>query len=581
MPHVAYEPVIGLEVHCRLLTDSKAFSSDSARFGAGPNVHVDPVSLGHPGVLPVLNRRMVEYTLRMGLATHCRIAPRSVLARKHYFYPDLPKGYQISQYETPICAGGYVDILVRDSKDREDKEGRGDREDKGDGKDREEQGDMEGRGAAPAWKRIGLTRIHMEEDAGRSIHDQDPYDTLLDYNRCGTPLIEIVSEPDLRSPREAYLYMRKIRQIVRYLGVSDGNMEEGSLRCDANVSIRPAGSKKLFERTEIKNMNSFRNVERAIDYEISRQIRVVRSGGKVVRQTLLWDVARQETRPMRSKEEAHDYRYFPDPDLPPVFVTEEDLARLRGDLPEMPDARCARFEEAWGLPAYDAAILTEERDLADYFEETVRELGVMGDGGAVRELGAAGGGKAAQESGVKGGGEAAEELEAAGDGEAVREPGMTGEGKAAQAVKEDQRLAKSASNMIMGDVLRVLKETGGAVEALPVRPDRLAALIRLRLEDRISSTAAQEIFEAMLERDEAPEAIAQERSLMQVSDAGSLLPLVESVLDDHPKQVAAYLGGKESLVGYFIGQAMRRFEGAADPRLVRTLLVERLEARRG
>ena len=535
MPHVAYEPVIGLEVHCRLLTDSKAFSSDSARFGAGPNVHVDPVSLGHPGVLPVLNRRMVEYTLRMGLATHCRIAPRSVLARKHYFYPDLPKGYQISQYETPICAGGYVDILVRDSKDREDKEA---------WKDREEQGDKEGRGAAPARKRIGLTRIHMEEDAGRSIHDQDPYDTLLDYNRCGTPLIEIVSEPDLRSPREAYLYMRKIRQIVRYLGVSDGNMEEGSLRCDANVSIRPAGSKKLFERTEIKNMNSFRNVERAIDYEISRQIRVVRSGGKVVRQTLLWDAARQETRPMRSKEEAHDYRYFPDPDLPPVFVTEEDLARLRRDLPEMPDARRTRFEEAWGLPAYDAAILTEERDLADYFEETVRELGVKG--------------------GEK----------------AVREPGMTGEGKAAQAVKEDQRLAKSASNMIMGDVLRVFKETGGAVEALPVRPDRLAALIRLRLEDRISSTAAQEIFEAMLERDEAPEAIAQERSLMQVSDAGSLLPLVESVLDDHPKQVAAYLGGKESLVGYFIGQAMRRFEGAADPRLVRTLFVERLEARR-
>ena len=584
MPHVAYEPVIGLEVHCRLLTDSKAFSSDSARFGAGPNVHVDPVSLGHPGVLPVLNRRMVEYTLRMGLATHCRIAPRSVLARKHYFYPDLPKGYQISQYETPICAGGYVDILVRDSKDREDKEGRGDREDKGDVKDREEKGDKESResrGAAPAWKRIGLTRIHMEEDAGRSIHDQDPYDTLLDYNRCGTPLIEIVSEPDLRSPREAYLYMRKIRQIVRYLGVSDGNMEEGSLRCDANVSIRPAGSKKLFERTEIKNMNSFRNVERAIDYEISRQIRVVRSGGKVVRQTLLWDVARQETRPMRSKEEAHDYRYFPDPDLPPVFVAEEDLARLRGDLPEMPDARRARFEEAWGLPAYDAAILTEERDLADYFEETVRELGAMGGGKAVREPGAAGGGKAAQESGVKGDGEAVEELGATGGGKAVRELGAAGEGKAAQAVKEDQRLAKSASNMIMGDVLRVLKETGGAVEALPVRPDRLAALIRLRLEDRISSTAAQEIFEAMLERDEPPEAIAQERSLMQVSDAGSLLPLVESVLDDHPKQVAAYLGGKESLVGYFIGQAMRRFEGAADPRLVRTLLVERLEARRG
>ncbi len=559
MAHVAYEPVIGLEAHCRLLTDSKAFSSDSARFGAGPNAHVDPVSLGHPGTLPVLNRRMVEYTLRMGLATQCRIAPRSVLARKHYFYPDLPKGYQISQYETPICAGGHVDIALRDPENPE---------------------------AAAARKRIGLTRIHMEEDAGRSIHDQDPYDTLLDYNRCGTPLIEIVSEPDLRSPREAYAYMRKIRQIVRYLGISDGNMEEGSLRCDANVSIRPAGSRKFFERTEIKNMNSFRNVERAIEYEISRQIRIVRSGGKVVRQTLLWDAERQETRPMRSKEEAHDYRYFPDPDLPPVFVAEEELDRLRGELPEMPDARRARFIAAWGLPAYDAAILTEERDLADYFEETVRALGAEGDGkgasgpeeGGVAGASAEGGGKGThglEEDGVagasaEGGGKGASGLEEDGAAGASAEGG----GKAAQGP------VKRVSNMIMGDVLRVLKETGMGIEALPVRPPRLAALARLRLEDRISSTAAQEIFEAMLEREEAPEAIAKERDLMQVSDAGSLAPLVESVLDDHPQQVAMYLGGKESLVGYFIGQAMRRFEGAADPRLVRTLLVERLEARR-
>lgn len=559
MAHVAYEPVIGLEAHCRLLTDSKAFSSDSARFGAGPNAHVDPVSLGHPGTLPVLNQRMVEYTLRMGLATQCRIAPRSVLARKHYFYPDLPKGYQISQYETPICAGGHVDIAVRDPENPE---------------------------AAPAAKRIGLTRIHMEEDAGRSIHDQDPCDTLLDYNRCGTPLIEIVSEPDLRSPREAYAYMRKIRQIVRYLGISDGNMEEGSLRCDANVSIRPAGSREFFERTEIKNMNSFRNVERAIEYEISRQIRIVRSGGKVVRQTLLWDAERQETRPMRSKEEAHDYRYFPDPDLPPVFVAEAELDRLRGELPEMPDARRARFVAAWGLPAYDAAILTEERDLADYFEETVRALGAEGDGKGAPDLeedGAAG-------SFVAGGGKAASGLEedgAAGSSAAGGGKGVSGleEGGAAGASVEGggkgaQAPVKSVSNMVMGDVLRVLKETGMGIGALPVRPPRLAALARLRLEDRISSTAAQEIFEAMLEREEGPEAIAKERDLMQVSDAGSLAPLVESVLDDHPQQVAAYLGGKESLVGYFIGQAMRRFEGAADPRLVRALLVERLEARR-
>ena len=496
MPRATYEPVIGLEVHCRLLTDSKAFSSDSARFGAGPNVHVDPVSLGHPGTLPVLNRRMVDYTIRMGLATHCRIAPRSVLARKHYFYPDLPKGYQISQYETPICAGGHVDIVLQE------------------------------KDAPPVTKRIGLTRIHMEEDAGRSIHDQDPYDTLLDYNRCGTPLIEIVSEPDLRSPREAYLYMRKIRQIVRYLGISDGNMEEGSLRCDANVSIRPLGSEKLCERTEIKNMNSFRNVERALDYEIARQIRLVKAGGEVVRQTLLWDADRQETRPMRSKEEAHDYRYFPDPDLAPVFVTDEQLGRIRTELPEMPEARSARFRDAWGLPAYDAAILTEERELADYFEDTLRALRVEGSG------------------------------------------------------KEAHGPAKSVSNMIMGDVLRVLKETATSIGELPIRPPRLAALVRLRLEDRISSTAAQEIFEAMLEREDAPEGIAEERDLIQVSDAGSLAPVVESVLDDHPQQVAAYLGGKEGLIGYFIGQAMRRFEGSPDPKLVRKLLVERLESRR-
>ena len=496
MPRATYEPVIGLEVHCRLLTDSKAFSSDSARFGAGPNVHVDPVSLGHPGTLPVLNRRMVDYTIRMGLATHCRIAPRSVLARKHYFYPDLPKGYQISQYETPICAGGHVDIVLQE------------------------------KDAPPVTKRIGLTRIHMEEDAGRSIHDQDPYDTLLDYNRCGTPLIEIVSEPDLRSPREAYLYMRKIRQIVRYLGISDGNMEEGSLRCDANVSIRPLGSEKLCERTEIKNMNSFRNVERALDYEIARQIRLVKAGGEVVRQTLLWDADRQETRPMRSKEEAHDYRYFPDPDLAPVFVTDEQLGRIRTELPEMPEARSVRFREAWGLPAYDAAILTEERELADYFEDTVKALRVEGSG------------------------------------------------------EEMHGPAKSVSNMIMGDVLRVLKETATLIGELPIRPSRLAALVRLRLEDRISSTAAQEIFEAMLEREDAPEAIAEERDLIQVSDAGSLAPVVESVLDDHPQQVAAYLGGKEGLIGYFIGQAMRRFEGSPDPKLVRKLLVERLESRR-
>ena len=499
MLHDKYEPVIGLEVHCQLLTESKAFSTESAEFGAEPNVHVDPVSLGHPGTLPVLNERVVEYTIRMGLATNCRIAERSVFARKHYFYPDLPKGYQISQYETPICDGGYVEIVLEDAE--------------GDG--------------APRTKRIGLTRIHIEEDAGKSIHDQDPYSTLLDYNRCGVPLIEIVSEPDIRTPREAYLYMQKIRQIVRYLGICDGNMEEGSLRCDANVSIRPRGRVEFGTKTEVKNMNSFRNVERALEYEIARQIRAVEAGEAIVQQTLLWDADRNETRPMRGKEEAHDYRYFPDPDLVPMVVTRESLARIREDLPEMPDARATRFREEWGLPEYDARLLTDERGTAEYFEETLSTLFSLTGGGNTRAQ------------------------------------------------------AKAVSNVVMTDVMRALNEQSLSIEEFPIEPERLAQLVHMRLENAINSSAAQEIFDVMLKEMKPPSQIAEERNLTQVSDEGSLLPVVERIISENPGQVKMYLGGKESLIGYFIGQVMRGFEGSPDPQLVRRLLAEKLEEQRG
>ncbi len=504
MIHEYYEPVIGLEVHCQLLTASKAFSPESAAFGAGANTHVDPISLGHPGTLPVLNEHVVEYTLRMGLATHCKIAPRSVFARKHYFYPDLPKGYQISQYDTPICYDGFVEIALEE-------------EESGNGWP----GDVTAR-----TRRVGLTRIHMEEDAGRSLHDQDPTATLLDFNRCGVPLIEIVSEPDLRAPREATLFLQKIRQIVRYLGICDGNMEEGSLRCDANVSVRRRGQAAYGTKAEIKNLNSFRHVERALEYEIARQIRVLEGGGEIVQATRLWDADRNETRPMRSKEEAHDYRYFPDPDLVPVVVTEELLEAVREALPELPEARRARYADEYGLPAYDARLLTEERGVADYFEEVVAALYKLTKGG------------------------------------------------------DTHAQAKAVSNVVMTDVLRVLNERSLAIKAFPIEPARLARLVHLRLDDAISSTGAQELFEAMLEDESSPDEIAKARNLLQVSDAGALAPIVETVLEKHPKQVKTYLSGKEGLIGFFIGQVMQTFDGSPDPKRVRELLKEKLNERR-
>ena len=478
-----YEAVIGLEVHCQLQTRSKAFSPDSASFGALPNRHVDPVSLGHPGTLPVLNRRVVEFAVRLGLATNCRIAERSVMARKHYFYPDLPKGYQLSQYENPICTAGYVDI----------------------------------------GRPIRLTRIHIEEDAGKSLHDQDPEATLLDLNRCGVPLLEIVTEPDLRSAQEASALMQKMRQLVRYLGVSDGNMEEGSLRCDANVSIRKAGSTTLGAKTEIKNMNSFRHVERAIDHEVGRQVSIVQGGGTIEEQTLLWDPDRKETRLMRSKEQAHDYRYFPDPDLPPVVVTREMRAAIAAALPELPDARSRRYVEVLGLPEYDARVLTEERSVADYFEAALGAL------------------------------------------------------EANSEAADTSACAKAVSNLIMGDVMRELKaspEAGFAVSA-----QRLAGLVHLRMEGDISSTGAQELFLLLKSHDGAAEDVAARHRLLQISDDQALLPAVRQVLADHPTQVQLYLAGKRSIIGFFIGQVMRQFDGSPDPMRVRALLVRVLDAR--
>ena len=503
MPYDSYEPVIGLEVHVQLQTESKIFSPDPVGFGGSPNSRVDPVSLGHPGTLPVLNERVVRNAMRLGMATHCAIADRSVFARKHYFYPDLPKGYQISQYDTPLCYDGHVDIRL------------------------DEDTEASNRQVEATTKRIGLTRIHMEEDAGKSVHDRHDRHTLIDHNRCGVPLLEMVTKPDLRTPQEAYQFLRKMRQLVRYLGVSDGNMEEGSMRCDANVSVRPRGQQSFGTRTELKNLNSMRHVEQALEYEVTRQIREIEMGNDVSQQTLLWDADAGVTRPLRSKEESHDYRYFPDPDLVTVVVDDEMRKAVRESLPELPDARRERFIDDVGLPAYDANILTEERALADYFEETLRYLYKRTRGG------------------------------------------------------DTTAQAKLVSNMVMTDVKRVLNERSIDVADLEVTPERLAQLVYLRIEDKVSSSGAQEVFEAMLERtDDSAGKIADDLNLIQVSDESAIEPVVRAVIDENPEKVETYLGGKDGLMGFFMGQVMQRFDGSPDPQLVRSMLRDALNAQR-
>jgi len=476
-----HEAVIGLEVHAEMLTASKIFCACSAAFGAPPNQHTCPVCLGLPGVLPVLNRHVVEFAVRAGLATHCEIARRSRWARKNYFYPDLCKGYQISQYELPICERGWLDVRV-------------------DG----------------ATRRVRLTRIHMEEDTGKNIHDAHGNASLVDFNRSGVPLLEIVSEPDMASPAEAGAYLRTLRTLLQYLAICDGNMEEGSFRCDANVSVRPQGQAAFGTKVEIKNMNSFRAVEKAIAYELARHVRVLAEGGMLVQETRLWDADREETRSMRSKEYAHDYRYFPDPDLPPLVLDDAFVAAVERELPELPDARRARFVAAYGLPDYDAEVLTARRDVADYFEAVVRA----------------------------------------------------------------HANAKAASNWVMGDILRLIRERKLderlTIVDWPVLPDYLGEMIALVDDGTITGKIAKTVFEEMVASGEAPRAIVAKKGLVQVSDEGAILAAIDAVLAANADKVAEYRAGKEKLLGFFVGQVMKATGGKANPGVVNRLLAERL-----
>ncbi len=481
-PLERWETVIGLEVHAQLKTATKAFCGCLTAYGAPPNTQICPICLGYPGALPVLNARAVELATAAALALGCTVHARSIFARKHYFYPDLPKGYQISQFDRPLATGGRLEIPLADG----------------------------------GTKTIGITRLHMEEDAGKSTHGAGG--TRVDFNRCGTPLIEIVSEPDLRSPAEAYQYLTAIKRTLEYLEVSDCNMEEGSLRCDANVSIRLLGETALGTKTEVKNVNSFRYVEQALEFEARRQAALLESGGAVVHETRLWDSALGEARPMRSKEESHDYRYFPEPDLEPLDVDAAWREAIREGLPELAPARAARFVEAYGLPSYDAGVLTAERPLADYFEAVAERTG---------------------------------------------DP-------------------KEASNWVMGEVLRLANERGETVSigppARPVAPERLAELLQLKAAGTISHTAAKDVLADMVETGRPPKEIVEAKGLTQVSDEDALAAEIDAVIAAHPDEASAYRGGKAGLIGFFVGQVMRRTKGKANPALVNRLLAERLSA---
>jgi aspartyl-tRNA(Asn)/glutamyl-tRNA(Gln) amidotransferase subunit B len=474
------EAVIGLEVHVQLRTERKLFCGDLTRFGEAPNTHVCPVCLGLPGALPVLNPHAVELAVKVALALECAVHEVSVFARKNYFYPDLPKGYQISQFERPLATGGRFK--------------------------------SEGEGTS-AEEAVRIRRIHLEEDAGKSIHDRFPGATAVDLNRAGTPLIELVSEPDLRSPVGARSWLQEVKRLLEYLDVSDCNMEEGSLRVDANVSVRPAGSTTLGTKTELKNMNSFSGMERALTAEIERQRSLVGSGGRVEPITLLWDERRGEVRPMRTKEESHDYRYFPEPDLPPLRVGPDRVEELRATLPELPARRRARFQERYGLPAYDAGVLTASRSLADYYEGVV-------------------------EGGVD---------------------------------------PKTASNWVMGPVLASLKEEEVGPEEYPVRPGALAELVGLAEDGRINRNVAREVLARMLATGRSAGEIVEAEGLARISDAEAVARWVEEALSAHPGELDRYRQGEARLQGFFMGEVMKRSGGKADPAEVRRLLAERLE----
>ncbi|MDI6801948.1 MAG: Asp-tRNA(Asn)/Glu-tRNA(Gln) amidotransferase subunit GatB [Thermodesulfovibrionales bacterium] len=473
-----YEAVIGLEVHAQMLTDTKIFCGCSTKFGSEPNTQTCPVCIGMPGVLPVLNRKAVEFAVRTGLALNCKISPYSRFARKNYFYPDLPKGYQISQYELPICEGGYVEIVV--------------------------DGDV---------KKIGITRIHMEEDAGKNIHEGGGSYSFVDLNRAGVPLMEIVSEPDIRSPKEAAEYMKKLRTSLRYLGVCDGNMEQGSLRCDANVSIRPVGQKEYGIRAEVKNINSFKFVEKALEYEIKRQIKVVEEGGRVIQETRLFDSATGTTHSMRSKEEAHDYRYFPEPDLVPIKADAKWINEIKDALPELPDAKREMFVSEYGLPEYDADFLVSERSLAIWYEDA-----------------------------VKAGGQ-----------------------------------PKAVSNWMMVELMKLLNDENKTIEDCPVKPLQLARMLKLIDNGTISGKIAKTVFEDMYRTGKDAEIIVREKGLIQISDSSEIEKTVDEVIAKNPKEVERIKAGDEKLLGFFVGQIMKATKGKANPQMVNDLLKKKLQ----
>jgi aspartyl-tRNA(Asn)/glutamyl-tRNA(Gln) amidotransferase subunit B len=473
-----YEAVIGLEVHAQMLTETKIFCGCSTKFGSEPNSQTCQVCIGMPGVLPVLNRKALEFAIRTGLATGCRISQYSRFARKNYFYPDLPKGYQISQYELPICEHGHIEIV-----------------------------------ADSGVRRIGITRIHMEEDAGKNIHEGDGGNySFVDLNRAGVPLMEIVSEPDMRNPREAVEYMKKLRAILRYLDVCDGNMEQGSLRCDANVSVRPAGKQELGVKVEIKNINSFKFVENALDYEMRRQIKVLEEGGKLIQETRLWDSHRGITESMRGKEEAHDYRYFPEPDLVPITVSEKRIDEIRASLPELPDVKRERFVSAYGLPESDADFLASEKSIAGWFEEVV-QLGGQ---------------------------------------------------------------PKTSANWIMGDLTRLLNDKNKSFEDCPLKPRQLVDMLKLMDNGTISGKIAKTVFEEMYRTGKEAAVIVKEKGLVQISDTGEIEKAVDEVVAKNPKEAERFKAGEEKLIGFFVGQVMKLTKGKANPQMVNELLKKKL-----
>ena len=474
-----WETVIGLEIHAQLSTRSKIFSGTANSYGARPNVHASLVDLGYPGVLPVLNGEAVRMAVKLGLAIDATVARTSVFARKNYFYPDLPKGYQISQYELPIVAQGALDVILEDG----------------------------------THKRIGITRAHLEEDAGKSLHEGLPGVSGIDLNRAGTPLIEIVSEPELRSAKEAVAYMKKVHTLVRYLEICDGNMQEGSFRCDANVSVRKYGAAAFGTRAEIKNLNSFRYVEKAILYEVSRQIEILESGGRIVQETRLYDADKGETRSMRTKEEANDYRYFPDPDLLPVVLAEEFIAQIRASLPELPDQKALRFAAQYGLSAYDAGVLTASRELAAYYEEVAHKV-----------------------------------------------PGEP----------------KLAANWVMGELAASLNKDGLDIATSRLSSANLASLLRRIADQTISGKIAKEVFEAMWSSGQGADAIIEEKGLRQITDTGAIERVIDEVMAKNPAQLADYRSGKDKLFGFFVGQVMKATGGKANPAELNKLLKTKL-----